>query len=339
MYHANHLRSTDCRRAVARNVVQLQHFAESLRNRKLEAKSNARKMSPVYGNESIMSDAENEFLSHLPPNTPVFRYDPQCSLESLLPPISPYDCFVVIEAFPSEVIDELDEQLPGRLDYSSQLRTLILKMPSQPHEEAAGKFEGVLTVLATQMKVFRQLHYLGATRVDGKDRKKQADRAWMPVRQGGQFPTVALEVGYPETAAKLEKDITWWLHASKGRVKMGITIDIKRGSGNIEIKSWVTEPVPQHIYITMHQRQVVDRRCNTQSPPQITQRILIKKGKNGQEPTITGGDLVIPFKSLFLTEPGEGESDFVMTEDMLVHDIAELVWAAIENEEAKKRPN
>lgn len=89
----------------------------------------------------------------------------------------------------------------------------------------------------------------------------------------------------------------------------------------------------------MHQRQVVDRRCNTQSPPQITQRILIKKGKNGQEPTITGGDLVIPFKSLFLTEPGEGESDFVMTEDMLVHDIAELVWAAIENEEAKKRPN
>ncbi|GAD99714.1 hypothetical protein PVAR5_8439 [Paecilomyces variotii No. 5] len=292
-------------------------------------------MMPAYECENAVSDAEDGFLSHLPPDTAIFDYNPQCSPDSLLPPISPYDRFVVIKAFPSRVIDELDEQLPGRLDYCSQLQILILKIPSQPHEEAAGKFEAVLSTMASQIGVLRRIYHLGATRVDTEDRKKQADRAWMPVRQGGRFPTVALEVGYSETAAKLEKDISWWLNRSGGRARMGITIDIERASKNIEIKSWVTEPVPQHIYITMHQRQVVDRRCNAQSAPRIAQRVLIQKGGNGLGPTITGDDLIIPFESLLLDKPGPGESDFVFTRDILLHDVAELIWAAIENEEAK----
>jgi len=108
------------------------------------------------------------------------------------------------------------------LDYSLPLQTLILKLPSWPHEEAAGRFEAIITCLAAQLKVTRRISYLGATRIDG--------------------PTVALEVGYSEqSTAKLGKDITWWLRESKGWTIMGITIDIKRGSGNIEIKSWVCQ--------------------------------------------------------------------------------------------------
>lgn len=53
--------------------------------------------------------------------------------------------------------------------------------------------------LAHQMKVSRGISCLGTTRIDGEDRKKQADRAWSPIRQGHQFPTLALEVGYSQT--------------------------------------------------------------------------------------------------------------------------------------------
>ena len=272
-------------------------------------------MSAMYQSRNFVSDTEDGFLSHLPPDTPVFHYNPQCDLQSLMPPVSPHDCFVVIKAFPSKALDELDEQLPGRLDYSLSLQTLILKMPSHPHEEAASRFEFLLMGLARQMKVTRQIFCLGATRIDGEDRKKQADRAWSPIRQGHQFPTLALEVGYSQTAEKFQRDIAWWLRASKGQMRMGITIDIKRGSGNIEIKSWVpTMSFPQ----------------NASTAPQVTQRILMKKGGNGQKPTIQGGDLIIPFQSLLLIEPREGEGDFVIAQDMLLYEFAELIWAAIE---------
>jgi hypothetical protein len=269
----------------------------------------------MYERGDIVSDTEDVFLSHLPPDTPVFQYNPQCDLQSLMPPVSPHDCFVVIKAFPSKALDELDEQLPGRLDYSLSLQTLILKMPCHPHEEAASRFEYLLMRLAEQMMATRRISCLGATRIDGEDRKKQADRAWSPIRQGHRFPTVALEVEYSQTAEKLQRDIAWWLLESKGRMRMGITINIKRGSGNIEIKSWVPAmSFPQH--------------ASTAS--QVAQRILMKRGGNGQEPTIQGGDLIIPFQYLFLNEPREGEGDFVFTQDMLLHDIAELIWATID---------
>jgi hypothetical protein len=47
---------------------------------------------------------------------------------------------------------------------------------------------------------------------------------------------VALEVGFSETTAKPERDIAWWINTSKGDVKMGLTIDIKRRSGSIRAR-------------------------------------------------------------------------------------------------------
>jgi hypothetical protein len=43
-----------------------------------------------------------------------------------------------------------------------------------------------------------------------------------------------------------------------------------------------------------------------------------------------------------LNEPGEGEGDFVLTDDMLLHDLADCVWDAIDNAEmikTKERSN
>jgi hypothetical protein len=69
------------------------------------------------------------------------------------------------------------------------------------------------------------------------------------------------EVSFSETTLKLERDIAWWINGSKGEVRVGITIDIKRGSHSIEIKSWTPEldPSLRNIHVTAGGRQVIDR--------------------------------------------------------------------------------
>lgn len=300
-------------------------------------------MSRVYQSESVVSEeGAGTFLAHLPPGTPVYCYNQQCTMESLLPPYSVEDSFVVLKHFPG-ILDEHEERLPGRCDHSPSLQILIITMPGQPHEEAASSFEAMITTLAQKMKVNRRIAKCGATLVDTPERSKQADRSWKPARQGREFPTVTLEVGFSETTLKLERDIAWWINGSDGEVRMGITIDIKRGSHSIELKSWTPafEPSPRNIYTTAGGRQI-KRSINNLPSPQITQRILITRGRNGSSPTIEGEPLIIPFQTLLLNEPGEGEGDFVFTAEMLLRDLAEPVWDAIDDAEtikAKKRNN
>jgi hypothetical protein len=259
-------------------------------------------------------------------------------MESLFPPWSVEDRFIVLKHFPADILAKHEEQLPGRCDYSPSLQILIITMASQPHEEAACSFEAIVTMLAREMKVYRRIAQWGATRVDTPDRNKQTDRSWAPARLVRRFPTVALEVGFSETTAKLEKDIAWWINGSNGQVRIGITIDIQHKSHNIEIKSWIPsfERSHQHIYITAGGRQVVDRHINDPPPPRVDQRILLRRGKDGSNPSIEGGALTIPFCALLLDEPGEGEGDFVFTADMLLHELAERIWSAIDKAESVK---
>ena len=290
----------------------------------------------------MSEEGANPFLERLPPDTPLYRYDRHCVIESLLPPYSVEDRFIVLKHFPPEIFAECKEELPQRCDYSPPLQILIIKLPSQPHEEAAASFETMIGTISTKMQVYRRIAGCGATRIDTPGRSKQADRSWKPARQAREFPTVALEVGFSETTAKLEKDIAWWINESKGEVRMGVTVDIKRRSGCIEIKSWIPafEPSLHLDYVTVSGRHVVERHVDNLPPPQIAQRVLFKRGRDGSGPTIDGEGLTIPFHTLLLDEPGEGEGDFVLTAEMLLHDLAERVWDAIEDAEriqAKKR--
>lgn len=296
----------------------------------------------AYQSEGIVSEEDaNPFLEHLPPDTPVYRYDRQCAIDTLLPPYSVEDRFIVLKDLPPEIFAESEEKFPRRCDYSPPFQLLIITMPGQPHEEAAFGFENELSFLARDMHVLRRISACGATRVDTPDRSKQADRSWEPRRQGREFPTVALEVGFSETTTKLEKDITWWINGSKGEVRMGVTVDIKR-SGYIEIKSWTPafDPSLLNDYVTESGRHVVERHDNNLPPPQIAQRILFKRGRDGHGPTVEGEGITIPFHTLLLDEPGESEEDFVLTAEMLLHNLAERVWDAIDDAEmikAKKR--
>lgn len=281
-------------------------------------------MSHVYESASDVPE-EHAFLTHLPSGTSIHCYNQQHDIKSLFPPYSVEDSFIVLKHFPAEILADYEEQLPGRCDYSRSLQILIITVPGQPHEEAACSFETMIAILAQEMNVNRRIANCGATTVHTPERSKQADRSWKPARQGREFPMVALEVGFSETTPRLERDIAWWINGSKGEVRMGISIDIKRGSHSIEIKCWTPAFEP-----------VIDKRIKNPPPPRMTRRILITRGRDGSSPTIEGESLTIPFHTLLLNEPGEGEGDFVFTAEMLLHDLAERVWDAIDDAETIK---
>lgn len=216
------------------------------------------------------------FLAYLPPETPVFSYHDYQNLETL--PTG--NSFVVVKDFPPWTFREKDELLPGRAEYSPSLQLLILKMLSNPHETAARSFETSLMEVASRMGVCRRILQCGATHYDGRDRTKEADVSFKPfLYSSRQWPTMAVEVGWSETRAKLEKAIIWWIQNSHGDVKQGITIDIKRGSGNIEIISWVpTMSIsPNRVQISSRGRQVLSKAIDQLPSPRIDQKIEIKR--------------------------------------------------------------
>jgi hypothetical protein len=68
---------------------------------------------------------------------------------------------------------------------------------------------------------------------------KEADQAWQPFRLPrpiNDWPSVVLEVAFPETRDKLQSDITYWLRASGGDVKMVITLQTNQHSPSITIE-------------------------------------------------------------------------------------------------------
>lgn len=269
-----------------------------------------------YINKRIKMQTRPEFLAHLPPDTPEYRYHDFSSLIKVADgeydrfqrhdSSSPYVIFTDIS--PQEVDD--NDKFPGRVDYSPPLRTLVLTMVSMPHEEGSCLFGQIIGRKAAEMKIHRLLSFRGATRSKAPDRNKEADSSYgprkLPNGRTAEWPTVAVEVGFSETSAKLRSDASYWLNRSSGAVLTAITIDIKR-SGNIYIIRW-------------------RRSAHAGAEVEAVQEIKIYRGKGGQAADLMGGELIIPFKHMMLREPESGEGDFIFTRDDLLHDLADAIW-------------
>lgn len=272
--------------------------------------------------------ARREFLAHLPSDTHEYRYNGFSSLKEAAD--KEYDRFlgqedssgspyIIFTNISPEEFTQNDESFPGRVDYSPPLQVLILTMVSLPHEEGARWFDGFIATKAVEMKVRRLLTLRGATRSETPDRKKQADSSYgprqLPPGRTAEWPTVAVEVGFSETKAKLKSDAAYWLNQSSGEVLTMITVDIKR-SGNI--------------YIILWKRSMVTNQYPNPEPEAI-QEIKIYRGKGGQAANIRGDELRIPFQHMLLRDPEEGERDFVITRDELLHDLADEIWWGIDH--------
>lgn len=209
--------------------------------------------------------------------------------------------------------ETLDERAGGKKDYLSDIQTLIIVMPSAEHESARHEFEKLLTEKAMGMAVGWSIRYLGSTLVRARNRSKESDVSYAPKERGdaARLPTIAVEVGWSETQAKLIADSTWWFNYRGSRVNRVITIDIKRGSGNIIFTAWERRRWPTVQY--------------PDPEPVAVEKVTIKRPEGSNCPRIEGNQITIPFEQLLLRQPGEGERDFIFSKEDLLQ-VAEAAW-------------
>ncbi|KAK2814017.1 hypothetical protein FQN50_000421 [Emmonsiellopsis sp. PD_5] len=256
-----------------------------------------------------MEKHRQDFVKGLPSDTGEYNYPGFKHLEEFI--AQHESLFVIFNGVSPEEFEKHQDHFPRRLDYSPSLQLLILNIPVLPHEEAVGVFGALVGSKAVEMSIRNKIYFRGSTLSTSPGRRKEPDSSWSPrpnpPGRSLDWPTVVLEVGFSESSEKVKRDISWWLHESKGNVLLGITIDIKRPSGNIYITSWERGGMPT--------------RLHPNPEPRPMQEIKISRNPT----SLTGDDLVIPFHQMMLRNPGPREGDFVFTKNEL-QDLAEGVW-------------
>lgn len=97
-----------------------------------------------------------------------------------------------------------------------------------------------------------QLDPLGTALFEMGERSKRADKVYRPrhpPRPGTKIwsPTLAVEIGYEEGKRKLATDARWWLTASNGEVKIGVTISINQIRRDITLQYLWWTPVDNQL--------------------------------------------------------------------------------------------
>ncbi|OAX79724.1 hypothetical protein ACJ72_05909 [Emergomyces africanus] len=313
-------------KATEQSTSQPETDSESLEH-SLARSLHSRESGKVTGKLSLQSRSFLKQL-HLPPDVSEYEYSDLCHLQEVTGQAynhfianSSQSPFVIFTNLPVDDFEQHEDNFCGRVDYNPNLQLLVLTMVSFPHEVAAGVFERLVDDRANESGVRRILLPRGSTRTDTPDRRKQADKSWipreLPAGRTTQWPSVAVEVGYSETREKLKSDMKFWLN-SNNEVRMALSIDIKRPSGTIFITAWKRgAPIPPTMSFNPE--------------PQATQEIKIERAKAGQKPHVTGdSNLIIPFEHIMLRKPGQGEVDFVISQEDLL-ELAEAVWFAMNN--------
>ncbi|KAF3762324.1 hypothetical protein M406DRAFT_264227, partial [Cryphonectria parasitica EP155] len=144
-----------------------------------------------------------------------------------------------------------------------------------------------------------------------------------PERDGpNAWPTLVIEAGYSESQQYLRQDMRWWLAASDHDVKIVLLIKWDRRRSEISIERWEEDIPVQRPGAT-----------NTRSTGilALVLRQIITITKNPTVPptfSIVSSALVLPFRLLFLRNPGPGESDFVLSVQEL-EGYARAVWRSM----------
>lgn len=119
-----------------------------------------------------------------------------------------------------------------------------------------------------------------------------------------------MEVAYSESAKKLANDRRWWLEASNGDVKAGISLSINQTWKDIIVEMW----------------ELVT--SDSGKAAQCRQRVVFAQSSSKQYAiTVTNAPLRIPFKSLLL-RPAEltGEKDSIDLTENDLNLMAHLIW-------------
>ncbi|KAL7954252.1 hypothetical protein V8C34DRAFT_317467 [Trichoderma compactum] len=211
--------------------------------------------------------------------------------------------------------------------YDPDTQTLIITIPTGQHE--------VLHAFLYTMEVVASIIFMGLRynwnilasktflpRGSNGGHRGEGDSSGgpFPERSGSRaFPTLIIEAGYSQSLTSLRQKARFWFHISNHDVKIVILAKLSRNRGLLTLEKWEEGPSQsRHGATTTRSVPPLEAFCR--------QTIIITK-IDGDPPTyqVTGGDLVLSFRLLFLRDPRQGERDIVITAQGL-EIYADRVW-------------
>lgn len=157
--------------------------------------------------------------------------------------------YVSFDRISQEVFEKIEEKrvelvMKAALSYFPDIETLIVKIPTQPHEKAHG-FLGQLILLRTvAMNLdLNDFAAMGATtRIAQSGSSKESDSSWKNANIRGHeddFPCLVVEAGMSESLSQLRRDASWWIENSAGKVNIVLIIWIRKATKKLHIEKYV----------------------------------------------------------------------------------------------------
>lgn len=144
----------------------------------------------------------------------------------------------------------------------------------------------------------------------------------------GAWPTLVVEAGHSQSLGELHNDMRWWFSASNHQVKIVLLAKFDHARSIIILERWEKEPQTRQGATTTRRFASLQQTAALQ--PRLQQNITISQNAatNPVSYNVTRGALKLPFRLLFLRDPGPGEADFVLSvEELELY--AAMVWESV----------
>ena len=114
------------------------------------------------------------------------------------------------------------------------------------------------------------------------------------------WPTLVFEAGLSESLAKLRTNVEWWLHNSRGEVKIVIVISIRPAQKSIWIEKWCLQPRTPAAPTTGANPPIATK---TQELSIIQNLCILTPVDSTTTYAVTGAPLILEFEKLLLRTP------------------------------------
>ncbi|PSS25491.1 hypothetical protein M430DRAFT_25282 [Amorphotheca resinae ATCC 22711] len=270
-----------------------------------------------------LSDVEAEFhftdRDNLARTLRAFFYnaldrDPLCDHTALVTGF-PIESFDIDEDDYDAVDDESAILRHRKALYLTDSKTLILTMPSRPHEEASRRLDILIASKQNNMNCEDELSPTGRWTIMVGNVCKEPDASWAP--REANYPTLVVESlsAVSESSRALGRDAKIWLENDDSHVTQVITIKIHRTRPEIVFTLWRKAPEGTDTQTQHPPRAVVDQVID----------VTLEEGR-----PMADGNLCLSFEKIFerRPRPGTTEGDLVFSAREL-GGIARGVWKAM----------
>lgn len=221
--------------------------------------------------------------------------------------------YVAFDNVTQEVFERIERKrlefiMKARLSYFPDVETLLVKLPTEPHERAHGQLgQFILAKKIVPMSLnLNSFVFMGSTTKKGLGgSRKQSDSEWRNANvrsHQDDFPCLVIEAGMSESLVQLRSDAQWWIESSAGRVNIILIVWACKATKVLHIEKYVpgspltrTSPrLPRPVSANLTTTVVIDCAAS------LT--------------TVTGAPLVLEFNGVFDRPPNPPlEGDIVLT--------------------------